>query len=151
MTYPKILTSGASPPSLAMHTTQHLQRHPSAVFRFVMSLEITAAQLCETGATWFCMSVLLPIANRCRARYSDSGSTAWCFFHSKEESRLHGAAFLTLWALGSLGAVACWAFALAAYIGMIPAAQYYAAFHGSLALLVTSFEVHLPLCSHERR
>ena len=117
-----------------------------------MSHETSAAQLCETGATWFCMSVLLPIANRCRARHNDSGSTAWYFFHSKaEESRLHGVSFLTVWALGSLGAAVCWAFALATYVQMIPAPQYYVAFHGSLVLLVTSFEVHLPLRPHERR
>lgn len=120
-----------------------------------MALEIGAVQLCETSVACCCMSVLLPITNYCRVRYSGTGATVWYFFHSKgEESRLHRAFFFTIWALGSTGAAVCWALALAAYhrpISDHAAVQFYIACHGLLVLVAAAFEVHLPLCPHKRR
>lgn len=114
----------------------------------IMPLDIRNPQFYETAAAWVWMAVVLPAANRAR-----HGGTAWCFLHSKEESGVHAVFFLTVWIIGSIGAMACWVARVANHrtIPEHTASLLFLACHGALILVATGFEVHSAPCPHERR
>lgn len=113
-----------------------------------MPLDIRNLQFYETAAAWVWMAVVLPAANRAR-----HGGTAWCFLHSKEESGVYAVFFLTVWIIGSIGAMACWVAHIVNHrtIPEHTASLLFLACHGALVLVATGFEVHLAPCPHERR